>query len=50
MLFANIFTRFDVDFDPSQDPKAFIEGVKDCQTWLVPELKLRFTPANAVKA
>jgi hypothetical protein len=40
---AQIIHRYDVQFAPEQNPKAFVEGLRDCFTIAMPSLKLVFT-------
>jgi hypothetical protein len=43
---AQIIHRYDVRFAPEQNPKEFIEGLRDCFTTAMPSLNLIFADRN----
>ncbi|KIL86958.1 hypothetical protein FAVG1_09511 [Fusarium avenaceum] len=43
-IFSEILSRYNIKAAPGTNPEAFVNGLRDCFTMEVPELKMVFTP------
>lgn len=43
-IFSEILSRYNIEAAPGTSPEAFVNGLRDCFTMEVPELKMVFTP------
>jgi hypothetical protein len=45
-IFSEILSRYNVKAAPGTSPETFVNGIRDCFTMDVPELKMIFTPRS----
>lgn len=43
-IFSEILSRYNIKAAPGTNPEVFVNGLRDCFTMEVPELKMVFTP------